>query len=489
MQQQTRLALNAAAWFFVGKSDGTSSVGDVPIQPPFSIGRKPGCDLCLPCSSVSGLHAEIVEDNEALWVNDLNSTNGTFVNGVRIMQRTRLKENDTVQFGTSVFHITRDSNRAANELEAGIPQKQRFERLLGGGVVPFFQSIVRISSPNDETVGYEVLGRSRLFGLQTPAEMFAAASQLEMEAELSRVLRKRGIKIADENLPKGHVLFVNTHPAELECSGLEDSLYEIRDQHPDRPIMMEVHESMLNSRRIEQIRLTLQNLDIQLAFHDFGSGQVSIAEICDASLDVVKFDVKLTQGIHAATSKRQHFVASMVKMVKELGVKPMAERVEHPDEHETLKQLGFEYGQGFLYGRPSSISDCLDRSLRCPAQSECLQVPSVKSFLPDSGPVPATTGKHSKNEDWLMSQPGHYYTVQVLSAISEERAQQHIARQQNPDQFAVFCKQGKTRMLYIVVFGIFEDRSAAKAASAKLANAAVSPWIRMLSSVQAEIRG
>ena len=81
----------------------------------------------------------------------------------------------------------------------------------------------------------------------------------------------------------------------------------------------------------------------------------------------------------------------------------------------------------------------------------------------------------------------HYYTVQVLSAISEESAKQHIAKQANPEEFAIFCKRGKTRMLFIVVYGVFEDRAAAKSASAKIANATISPWIRMLSSVHAEI--
>ena len=158
MQQQPAFTLNAAAWFFVENSDGTGSLSNVQIQSPFTIGRKPDCDMCLPCSSVSGLHAKIVENNGYLWVHDLNSTNGTFVNGVRIMQKTRLKENDTVQFGTSVFHITRTQQCSAEESSANLPQKQRFEKLLGGGVVPFFQPIVKLSQSENATFGYEVLG-------------------------------------------------------------------------------------------------------------------------------------------------------------------------------------------------------------------------------------------------------------------------------------------------------------------------------------------
>jgi septal ring-binding cell division protein DamX len=119
-------------------------------------------------------------------------------------------------------------------------------------------------------------------------------------------------------------------------------------------------------------------------------------------------------------------------------------------------------------------------------------VPMVKSFLDEPLPAEeladgeATGGPH--DSDWLLSQPENHYTIQVLSAISEARAQDYISRQDDPEQFAIFCKQGKTRLLYIVVCGVFEDRAAAKKASGKLADATVSPWIRMLSSVHAEIR-
>ncbi len=389
MQQQIRLSLNAAAWFFVSQSSTDGVQNNVPIKTPFRIGRKPDSDLFLPCTSVSGTHAEIIEEDGGLWLYDLDSTNGTFVNGKRIQSRRMLTENDTVQFGTTVFQISRaldsDPNYASGTALEGAPellQSERFESLFKGGVVPFFQPIVRIDEADQSVFGFEVLGRSRLFGLRTPAQMFAAASHLEMEAELSRVLRKQGIKVADKNLPKEHMLFVNTHPAELACEGLEDSLYDIRDNHPHRPIMLELHESTLNNPgQLIKLRSTLQNLDIGMAFHDFGAGQIRMAELAELCPDVVKFDVKLIQGIHTATSKRQQLIASLVKMVSGLGIKPLAECVEQTGEHETLKQLGFELAQGFLYGRPCSISD-VSRP-RQAAISE--QVPMVKSFL-DASP-------------------------------------------------------------------------------------------------------
>ena len=191
MHNQVRLSLNAKACFFVGKSDDVEAHKNVAISPPFRIGRNPDYDLCLPCNSVSGLHAEIIEEDGEIWLWDLNSTNGTFVNGKRI-SKTRLCEGDTVQFGTTVFMISGDQNltdggTTKSNQEMAELQNTQFQRLFNGGVVPFFQPIHSIGGKQQEIFGYEVLGRSRLFGLRTPAQMFAAASRMEMEAELSRV--------------------------------------------------------------------------------------------------------------------------------------------------------------------------------------------------------------------------------------------------------------------------------------------------------------
>ena len=491
--QQTNLELSPAAWFFVSETEADNATSNtVPIQSPFRIGRHPELELCLPCQSVSGLHAEIVEDEKGLWLEDLESTNGTFVNGERINSKHRLSENDTIQFGTTVFHIskaaaqTKSSSNAwtGNVRGKSISESQqdnRLERLFNGGVVPFFQPIVSLESNEQVVVGYEVLGRSHLFGLKTPAQMFAAASRLELEAELSRVLRKQGIKVAAQHLDSELKLFVNTHPAELECSGLEESLFEIRDEHPDCLIQLEFHESILNDpEKILRLRSSLDNLDIKLVLHDVGSGQIRISNLTVVCPDVIKFDSKLLQGIDKMSGRKQRFVASLVNLVKDLGAVPMAQYIEQQGEHQTVSEMGFELGQGFYYGRPSSISD----------QEVIASTPRVKCFLKDDerdGESWPESSETPRDGNWLLEQPKNHFTIQVLSAISEERAVEHVLSQDDPGEFAIFAKEGKTRMLYIVCYGIFEERSAAKVVAEQLADASISPWIRMLSSIHAEI--
>jgi len=62
------------------------------------IGRISRCSLCLPLPNVSRQHARILLLNEDYTLEDLNSTNGTFVNGVRV-SKCVLRNNDLIEIG------------------------------------------------------------------------------------------------------------------------------------------------------------------------------------------------------------------------------------------------------------------------------------------------------------------------------------------------------------------------------------------------------
>ncbi len=67
-------------------------------ESPLEIGRGDTCGLCLPLHNVSRVHARIILDNEEHIIEDMDSTNGTFVNTVRIAGCT-LRNNDHIRIG------------------------------------------------------------------------------------------------------------------------------------------------------------------------------------------------------------------------------------------------------------------------------------------------------------------------------------------------------------------------------------------------------
>ncbi len=57
----------------------------------FTVGRSPDNDIALPDPLISRYHFEVSWEDASWWINDLNSANGTFLNGSRIKQRTHLE--------------------------------------------------------------------------------------------------------------------------------------------------------------------------------------------------------------------------------------------------------------------------------------------------------------------------------------------------------------------------------------------------------------
>jgi len=69
-----------------------------PIGSGLTVGRSAECGLRLTEGSPSRQHARLIVEGDQLWVEDLGSTNGSFVNGVRIAARTLLKNGDALRF-------------------------------------------------------------------------------------------------------------------------------------------------------------------------------------------------------------------------------------------------------------------------------------------------------------------------------------------------------------------------------------------------------
>ena len=350
-------------WFLSGQIEESEPTREYEVHSfPFSIGRRKDSSMCLPLGCISKNHAEIIAGQDgSLILRELNSTNGTFVNGEKLEGEITLNENDLIHLATLVFRIGHRSegNTVFNTVHEDVCDQAlamiQFERLISdGGLYPHFQPIVTLE--NQERIGYEVLGRSRLFGLQSPHEMFAAASQLNMESQLSEAFRLRGVEIGTAFGPSTN-LFVNTHPTELDRPELYQSLIDLRNAAPDQTITLEIHEAAsTNLSMMSELRAVLNDLEIKLAFDDFGVGRARLVELGEVRPDYLKFDMKLTKNIENAPASRQELVALFANLVNSLGIKTLAEGVETRECHETLVEMGFQLGQGFYYGRPSPVS-------------------------------------------------------------------------------------------------------------------------------------
>ncbi len=99
-------------------SEGPLSGRRVEVDAELVVGRE-DAGLTIEDEEISRRHAVIRPGDGGIEIEDLGSTNGTYVNGVRIAGATRLAGGDTVKLGKSVLQV--ESVRAAATVTAAVP--------------------------------------------------------------------------------------------------------------------------------------------------------------------------------------------------------------------------------------------------------------------------------------------------------------------------------------------------------------------------------
>jgi pSer/pThr/pTyr-binding forkhead associated (FHA) protein len=78
------------------------------VEGDATLGRGGGCTVPLAFDTfVSQVHARVTERDGSLWIEDIGSTNGTYVNGQRIAAPTKIGKGDRVQVGETVLEAER----------------------------------------------------------------------------------------------------------------------------------------------------------------------------------------------------------------------------------------------------------------------------------------------------------------------------------------------------------------------------------------------
>lgn len=80
------------------------------------IGRREDCDLRIPLNDVSRKHARLIKEDGGMRLEDLGSSNGTYLNGQRVEREAILQAGDSIQVGPVVFVLQVDGYPADEEL-------------------------------------------------------------------------------------------------------------------------------------------------------------------------------------------------------------------------------------------------------------------------------------------------------------------------------------------------------------------------------------
>lgn len=362
--EKQRDAIPSSEWLLEGLLPGQSTISSIPLRNfPFVMGRDAGCDLALASRNVSKRHAQILKTTGAVILLDLNSTNGTFVNGQKISVPTPIGSGDLIQLADIELCLrpeviqNSEFTCVTQRPEQNWLMSRMKEVLDEQRIQIYFQPIV--SGHDRKVFGYEALVRSGVAGLESPQTLFEVARRIGQEVRLSSLCRLLAVDaLASVSLPGS--LFLNTDPHEPLNEALLESLAELRRRSGDRQLVLEVHEEAVpDAKSFGRFAAELRNLDVLLAFDDFGAGQSRLLELARIKPDFLKFDRSLVKDLGSPEASHLNLVKGLHDSAVSLGIRTLAEGLETESSIAACEEIGFEFYQGYAFGRPAPLQNVI----------------------------------------------------------------------------------------------------------------------------------
>jgi len=117
--------------------------------------------------------------------------------------------------------------------------------------------------------------------------------------------------------------------------------------------ILEITERKLakDIEKTKKVLGVLKAYNTKIALDDFGTGYSSLNYLKDLPIDIVKIDKSFIK-LMLKDNRTYCIVENIIKLAKSLGIKTVAEGIETEEEMETLRALGCDYLQGFLFSPP-----------------------------------------------------------------------------------------------------------------------------------------
>ena len=126
---------------------------------------------------------------------------------------------------------------------------------------------------------------------------------------------------------------------------------------PPEALTVEVNERVLvtGDGLITDRLAELHQLGIRLAVDDFGTGYASLANLRELPLDIIKIDPSFVAGL-GRDDALTLLTRTVVQVGRDLGLRVVAEGIELPRQLIALREIGCDYGQGFLLAKPMAAA-------------------------------------------------------------------------------------------------------------------------------------
>ncbi|MDZ5842893.1 EAL domain-containing protein [Stenotrophomonas maltophilia] len=226
--------------------------------------------------------------------------------------------------------------------------------------VPFYQPIVRLS--DGEVVGHEALLRwqHERRGLLLPGAFLELGEESGLIEQVDWLIYEQVIAGLAAG-GQGYVS-VNVSPRHFRSAGFSARLFGLLDAcgADPRRLRLEITEVALldDGPHTLHILQGLRERGIQVQLDDFGTGFSALSYLHRFPISTLKIDQSFIAGLHGPeVQSTRALVQGVLSLARTLGIETIGEGIETEAQRQTLRELGCDYGQGYLLGRPAPWAD------------------------------------------------------------------------------------------------------------------------------------
>lgn len=225
-----------------------------------------------------------------------------------------------------------------------------------------FQPIVNLTT--GEIVGAEALARwySDELGEVESAEFVPLAEQADLIGPLGNLVLERALDQAARWRAQWCGDFwvsVNVSPQQFTAVDLVATIAaHLHTRNlPGEALAIEITEGVLLAHRryVTTALAGLRDLGVRIAMDDFGTGYASLSYLRDYPFDTLKIDSSFIRGIDSKSDHRA-LVDSTLRLAHAFPLRAIAEGLETAAELAVVRELGCEFGQGYLFGYPTDAA-------------------------------------------------------------------------------------------------------------------------------------
>lgn len=335
-------------------------------------------EFCLYFDNISGLQAREVAEEIRNGLNECRFQTGhvcysiTASIGIATLQSVKVIQHpeELISRAHQACSLAKQNGRNMvwfyNEDDKAIKERHRDvywvplirEALLSQSFFLMFQPIVNLRT--GEVYHYEALIRMRGHEnkIISPSEFIPVAERMGLIHSIDQWVVENSIDFLASLPPElSHVsLSINLSGVAFQDNSLLPTIkrkLELSWVNAER-ITFEITETAAvdNFEQTRQMINQIRALGCHFALDDFGAGFCSFNYLKKFPVDFVKIDGQFIQNL-VNDDTDQVLVRSMSEIAKQLGKKTIAEYIESPRVIKILIDIGIDYGQGYILGRPS----------------------------------------------------------------------------------------------------------------------------------------